>query len=190
MTREVGVTQLQAVGDDGGLRPRVSLRGKSHADQYDRNGFYVRARNRHDHTFKWSGDLDPDVAIQIEKLIASGALLGTPIDSMGAFVRDAMYHNLERIKSMVADPQQAAHLQATADDYRRLAQADSMTRDIASKKVIVQGAREALEEAFASRDDHMVQSLLDLYEPMVDRLRDPYAGQLVEVLDRARSRRK
>jgi len=181
---------LAAVGSDGTLKPRVSLRGKSHVDQYDPNGFYVKATNHHDHSAQRRVDMDPDVVAQVEKLIASGALVGTPIDGMGAFIRDAMYHNIERLRKIVTDPIHSARLQAVADDYRRLAHADSITRDVESKRQIVQGAREALDGAFSAKDERMVGELLDLYEPMVERLREPYDAQLDEILKAAESRRK
>lgn len=185
------MTQLSAVADDGSLKPgKVSLRGRSHVDQYDRNGFYVKAANRYDHTAKRTVECDPDVVAQIDKLIASGELKGTPLDGMGAFIRDAMYHNMERIKRFIADPAQAASLQAAADDYRRIAHADGMVRDMEAKRSIVTGARDGLDSAFSARDNAMVDQLLELYEPMVERMREPYSKQLEEVLTVARDRRR
>ncbi len=163
--------------------PVDPFRGAHRAgDEYDPHRFYVRATNKHDHSFNTRLRLDPEVVAEVQRVIANGSLAGTEIGSLGDFIRDAMYHRMKFLSGMIDD----GHFIEAAEDVRRLAVADSIVRDQQTKTKIVQDARDAVEGGIAARDHTVVTQLIELYEPMVERLREPYAEQLTEALKTAR----
>lgn len=177
MSRPRGPARLRVAGVPVDPYKGVDARG----DDYDPTEFYVRASNHHDHSDNRRMRLDPDITAQVERLIASGDLGGTPITSFNDFVRDAVVHGLHRIAGLVHDQ----HFTEAAADARRLARADTLVREQMQKAKIVTDCRDAFEGAQRARDKEVVLGLLELYEPMIERLRQPYAGQLEEVLKSA-----
>ncbi len=157
---------------------------RSTGDNYDPTEFYVEGRDRHGHDDNRRVRLNPTITAEVSRLIASGALAGTPIGNVNDFIRDAMVHRMHFIAQMVKDQ----HFTEAAEDARRLARADSMVREQKAKAKIIQDADDSFEMSAVAQDWEVVQSLLDLYEPMVERLRAPYSGQLEVILKRARQR--
>lgn len=159
------------------------LRGTTQrGDDYDPHRFYVEATNKHDHSVNTRLRLNPIIVAEVQRALQSGAFIGTEIGSLGDSIRDSMHHRMKFLAGMIDD----GHFAAAAEDARRLAVADSIVRDQQTKTKIIADARDAFDGAIAARDRVVVNQLIELYEPMTDRLRDPYTTQLEEILKAAR----
>jgi hypothetical protein len=152
-------------------------------DEYDPEGFYVKSLNKHDHTAQTRVPMDPDVYSEINRLVASGDLAGTPIKSYQAFMRDAAVHNMHRIARLLRDERLAEF----ARIQRLLAQTDQLTVLAETLRKTVTDADDRLNIATKSGDVHLVTSLLEVYEPLSNQLRAPYGEELEEVCKDARS---
>lgn len=176
--RPRGPARLRVAGIPVDPYKGVDARG----DDYDPTEFYVRATNHHDHSDNRRMRFDPEITAQVERIIASGDLGGTPISSFNDFARDAIVHGLHRIAGLIQDE----HFTEAAADARRLAKADGLVREQQMKAKLVATCRDSFDGAMQARDRAVVVSLLDIYEPMIERLREPYAGQMEDVLKMAR----
>lgn len=163
--------------------PGSSYQGTAETgDDYDPHAFYVFSVDKQGHNTELRLKLKPDVVAEISTLIASGALGGTPITSIGAFIRDAIVHRMHTIGVLVHDE----YFLRAAEDQRRLAQVDMLAWERDAKLKIIENARRQVEQGIQGRDLQHVKELVQLYEPLVSRLRDPYAGQLEDCLKQAR----
>lgn len=152
-------------------------------DEYDPNSFYVRSVDSHGHSAYVKERVDPDVDAQIRRLLASGQLAGTPMTTMGAVVRDALVHWVHKINKLIDD----GYFAASAEDARRLARADMIVLEREHKQKILADAKNAFDGAARANDIQNTVDLLELYEPMVEGMRDPYRGELEGILREARA---
>lgn len=169
---------LQPVGD-----MPASFEGTASTDSYNPDGFYVRSVDGHGHSDWVKERAHPTVTAEIRRLIATGELGGTPINSMGAFMRDALYHECVRIKKLVSDD--AFH--EFVETQRQLARADAINADRASKVEMIERAKGGLDNAINVGDVSNVLELVELYEGLIDGLREPYRAMLEGELKDARA---
>jgi len=176
----VGERHLRSVVGGAAIDP---WGGVDSTDEYDVDGFYVRSVNKHDHTAQTRVPMHPEVYAEITRLIASGDLAGTPINSYQAFMRDAAVHNMHRLARILKD----GRLEEFAAMQRRLAEADALASGAEMLRKLVSEADERLNHATKSGDRVHVEQMLELYEPMCEVIREPYGSELEEVLRDARS---
>ena len=164
------------------IGPRDSFAG-SVGDEYDPDAIYVRSVDTHGHSTSTRVNFHPDTAAEISRIIASGALAGTPLDSLSACVRDAMVHWLHKMAVKINDPvlMQAAQME------RHIAILDSIAREQGSKTAVVANARSYLDNAMSAGDALTVERLVDAYDKLADGYDEPYAGQIKQCLTSARS---
>lgn len=179
MTRVAQRHLTVARDDDGQYDPWGGVDSK---DEYDADAFYVDSTNKHDHTAQTRVPMRPDIYAEITRLIASGELGGTPIRSYQAFMRDAAYHNLYRVSRII----KSGSLEEFADMQRRLAQIDGLAQQAETLRKIVSEADERINVACKAGDKLHVEQMLEMYEPMCDKIREPYATELGDTLHDAR----
>lgn len=153
------------------------------ADEYDPDAFYVRSINKHDHTASTRVPMHPEVYAEICRMLASGELAGTPINSYQAFVRDAVVHNMHRIARLTKNQK----LEEFATMQRILAVSDQIAAEAEQLRHLVTDADERLNIATKTGDVRFVETLLDLYEPAIATLHEPYASELEDACKDARS---
>ncbi len=116
-------------------------------------------------------------------MVANGDLGGTPITSFQAFVRDACVHNLHRLARVLRNDDMAGF----AEMQRRLARVDALAGEAEQLRKMVTEADERINNAIKIADRIYLEQLLDLYEPMCERIRDPYGAELEDTLSDART---
>ena len=151
-------------------------------DDYDPHAFYVRSIDPHGHTIRPRVSIHPDVYAEISRLLASGALIGTPIHVFGDFVRDAITHRMHTLGEQLNDPK----LMEAAQTERRIATIDEIVREREGKARLIKDAREALDKGIALEDAINVELMVETYESLIESLRDPYASQLERLVKDAR----
>lgn len=160
--------------------PGSSWLGQDSKDRYDRREFYVNSTD--DRTTRESTvckvRFPSSVVAEGAKLIASGALAGTPIDGWSALVRDAVIHRLHDLAQLVNDP----HLTEALNDMRRQAVIDGIVREQEQKKKLIEDARKAFGNGQSSDDVVFVRVLVERYVEVLESLRDPYAKQLQKLI--------
>ena len=150
--------------------------------EYDPDGFYVSAQDHNGHTAQTRVTLHPDTKAQIDVLLATGKLAGTPINTYQALMRDAAVHGLHRIGRVLRDPD----IIAVAERQMMLAKADMMADEIERLTRVVNDAKQRFDLVRAERDKAGLADFLDIYEAVLPTLRDPFRTRLVRVLDEAR----
>lgn len=172
-------------------RPHLRIAGKNDdpwggidgAEEYDPDGFYVRSLNKHDHSMSTRVPMHPEVYAEISRMLASGELAGTPITSYGAFMRDAAVHEMHRIARLTKNNR----LEEFATMQRILATSDQIAAEAEQFRKLITEADERLNLATKTGDKRFVEVLLDLYEPAVAMLHEPYASELEDACKDARS---
>lgn len=149
---------------------------------YDEDGFYVRSTNEHDHTRETRVAMPPNVKAQIDDLLASGVLAGTPIKSYQSFMRDASVHNLHRLARITGSPE----LAALARQQRELAVIDQHAEESKRLRSIIVNAGQYLGAAIREGDTFLVRQHVAAYEEVLLSMREPYGSELDEELKDAR----
>lgn len=157
--------------------------GVQGTEEYDPEGFYVRSVNKHDHTTQTRVPMHPEVYSKITTMLAQGELLGTPITSYQAFMRDAAVHNMHRIAALTKN---GALAEFAALQMHR-ARADQIAARHDELRKTVEEADERLDIAIKTNNTGYVGQLLDSYEPMIATLSEPYAGELETACKDART---
>lgn len=145
-------------------------------DDYDPNAFYVRScdnKVRGDSTYS-KIRFPSEVVAAVSRLISTGQLAGTPIDSWAAFVRDAVVHRMYEVSRMVDDEM----FTEEARRQRHLAEAEGWKRESETLSAIVTEAEEGFANARKSGDYEYARRLLSTFERVVDTMREPYQTQL------------
>lgn len=161
---------------------RSSYKGIEDKDVYDPNAFYVRAADKNGHSSNPRVRYDPDVITHINRIIASGALAGTPIKTLGDACRDALVHWLHKAGELTQDPL----IQEAAENQRRLAVGETLVRELEEQQKYVTDVRESLDASMRALDVISVEKLLAIYEGAVIDKREPYRSKIEESLQSAR----
>lgn len=160
----------------------LGLRGTTEND-YDPAAFYCESQDHNGHSANMRVHIKPEIRAGIERLIATGKLAHTPVNSFSAFVRDALHHRLHQVEQMVDDPFFAHFI----ENARLAAVIQTRHAELLSDLQLIADAKLVLEAGMNANDVQNVQTQLLDYESMIPGSREPYAGQLTELTTKARS---
>lgn len=154
-------------------------------EQYDPNEFYVRSMDKS----KANGEgvtvhvkFPADLIAEASRLIASGSLAGTPIQTLQDAMRDAFVHWMHKVAPLVNDPM----FTRAAETQRRLARIDGIGRDYEANQRVLNGADELFSSLQTGHEMRAIDEALHLYDQIVEDMHEPFSSQLREKLTRAR----
>lgn len=144
---------------------------------YDPHEFYVRSTNKHDHSETVSLRIPGDVLAEWSGIVASERypMYHTKSD----FLRDAVVHRL----NWIADEYQDEDLLRWVKQEQMLARIEALDRETALLTSIVKGWKVRVQAAKDAKDAWAVQQARKMIQEDIDEVREPYRGQLVELLD-------
>lgn len=146
---------------------------------YDPKAFYTRASDEFGHSGYVRSKIHPDQIALITRMLQSGHLANTPLDTVGAFVRDAVTHRIWQVASFINDPEFVAAAQAMA--------AHSAVTSLAARhderRRFVAESKKGFEEFRLAGDSVSVRELIAALESRVEHEREPFRGQIITLIE-------
>lgn len=148
------------------------------AADYDPHEFYTRATNKHDHSVPVSVRLDPTIAGELNALIAGKTI--PHYRTISDAIRDAIHHRLHFIthELNVGDDEFRALL-AREREQARMEQARAQ---IADTEKMIDTFRANINDGKARGDAWLLETTREGMQRQLDTLREPYRGQVKQLL--------
>lgn len=153
--------------------------------EYSPDKFYCRSSDTHGHYRHVRVNVPPTMAGMLESMVESGGI--PEYRTSQDVIRDAIVHRLEYLNKVYMKSEKYERVLAVE---RRRALVEQLTLQMQEFGHLVESIRRSISEAALAGDWYALQMALDNAEIEAEgpTMRDPYKGQILAIVDEARSK--